>query len=84
MLLATFEILVPASARIGNWGGGFAPAITVTMWGLIGAFVIHDLWTRRRIHLATVLGFAFFFAVNGASLVSGVGPAIVAYQLAHL
>lgn len=84
MLLATLEILVPASARIGNWGGGFAPAITVTMWGLIGAFAVHDLWTRRRIHLATLLGFGFFFAINGASVASGVGPAFVAYQLARL
>jgi hypothetical protein len=54
------------------------------MFGLLGVLVIHDLWTRRRIHLATVLGMAFLVGVNAAFSLSGIGPAIVAYRLAHL
>ncbi len=84
MLIATLEVLGPAAARMGSWGGVFIPIIATAMYGLIGALVIHDLWTRRRIHLATVFGLAFFIAVNIASQASGVGPAIVAYRLAHL
>jgi len=84
MLLATLEILGPAVARVGSWGGVFAPVITTVMWGLVAALVAHDLWTRRRVHLATVLGFAFLIGVNVAFQLSGVGPAIVAYRLAHL
>lgn len=84
MLIATMEIVSPAAARIGNWGGVYGHIINTVLFGLIGAFVIHDLWTRRRIHLATVLGFAFLVGVNAAFRLSGVGPALVAYGLAHL
>jgi hypothetical protein len=84
MLIATLEVLGPAAARMGSWGGVFVPIIATAMYGLVGALVIHDLWTRRRIHLATVFGLAFLIAVNAAFQASGVGPAIVAYRLAHL
>jgi hypothetical protein len=84
MLLATLEILGPAAARIGSWGGVYGPIINTVLFGLIGALVIHDLWTRRRIHLATVFGLAFLVGVNAAVRLSGVGPALVAYGLAHL
>ncbi len=84
MLIATVEMLGPAAARIGSWGGVYAPIIGTVMFGLIGALVVHDLWTRKRIHLATVLGFAFLVGVNATFQASGVGPAIVAYRLAHL
>lgn len=84
MLIATLEILGPAAARIGFWGGVFPAVIATVMFGLLGALVIHDLWTRRRVHLATVLGMVFLVGVNTAFLMSGVGPAIVASRLAHL
>ena len=84
MLIATMEILGPAFARIGSWGGVYPTAIATVTFGLLGVLIIHDLWTRRRIHLATVLGFAFLIGVNAAFQASGVGPAIVAYRLAHL
>jgi hypothetical protein len=84
MLIATLEITGPAAARIGSWGGVFVPIIITTMLGIMAAFVIHDLWTRRRIHLATILGLVFYQGVNAAFQLSGVGPAIVAHRLAHL
>ncbi len=54
------------------------------MLGLMASFVVHDLWTRRRIHLATILGLAFFLGVNFAFQSSGVGQAIVASRLEQL
>jgi len=84
MLIATMEILGPAAARTGALGGVVTTIFAVAMYGLIVALVVHDLWTRRRIHLATVLGLAFLIGVNIAFQASGVGPAIVAYRLAHL
>jgi uncharacterized membrane protein YozB (DUF420 family) len=84
MLFATLEMTGPAVARIGSWGGVFVPIILTAMLGLMAAFVVHDLWTRRRIHLATVFGLVVFLGVPFAFQASGVGPAIVAYRLAHL
>jgi len=84
MLIATMEIMGPAVARIGSWGGAFIPIAITAMLGVMVALVVHDLWTRRRVHLATILGLVFFQGVNAAFQMSGVGPAIVAYRLAHL
>lgn len=84
MLIATLEVTGPAVARIGSWGGVFGPIIVTVMLGLMAAFVVHDLWTRRRIHLATIFGLVFFQGVNAAFQLSGVGTAIVAYRLDHL
>lgn len=68
----------------GSWGGLFVPIILTVMLGLMAAFVVHDLWTRRRVHLATIFGLVIFLGVPFAFQASGVGPAIVAYRLAHL
>ncbi|MEO8466056.1 MAG: hypothetical protein ABI640_12000 [Gammaproteobacteria bacterium] len=84
MLIATLEMVGPAAARIGSWGGIFVPIILAAMLGLMASFIVHDLWTRRRVHLATLLGLIFYQGVNAAFQMSGVGPAIVAYRLAHL
>ncbi len=84
MLIATLEILGPAAARIGSWGGVYVPIVLTAMIGLMAALVVHDLWTRRRVHLATIFGLVFWQGVNAAFQLSGVGPAIVAYRLAHL
>ena len=84
MLIATLEMTGPAVARIGSWGGTFGTIIGIVMLGLMASFVVHDLWTRRRIHLATILGLVFFLGVNFAFQSSGVGQAIVAYRLEQL
>jgi hypothetical protein len=84
MLIATMEMTGPAAARIGSWGGVFVPIVITVMLGLMAALVVHDLWTRRRIHLATILGLVFYQGVNFAFQLSGVGPAIVTYRLEHL
>jgi hypothetical protein len=84
MLIATLEMTGPAVARIGSWGGLFGPVILTVMLGLMAAFVVHDLWTRRRIHPATILGLLFYLGVNVAFQSSGIGPAIVASRLENL
>jgi FtsH-binding integral membrane protein len=84
MLIATLEMAGPAVATIASWGDAFSTGILIVMLGLMAAFVVHDLWTRRRVHLATVFGLVFYLGVNLAFQSSGVGPAIVADRLAHL
>jgi hypothetical protein len=84
MLIATLTILGPAAARIGSWGGLFVPLTRTAVLGLVAALIVHDLWTRRRVHIATILGLMLLIGVNIAFAASGVGPAIVAYRLAHL
>lgn len=84
MLIATLEITGPAVARIASWSATYSTIIGIVMLGLIASFVVHDLWTRRRIHLATILGLAFFIGVQLAFQSSGVGQAIVAYRLEQL
>lgn len=84
MLFATLEMAGPAVARIGSWGGAFGAAITIVMLGLLGSFIVHDLWIRRRVHLATIFGLVFYLGVNMAFQSSGVGQSIVAYRLEHL
>lgn len=84
MLIATLEITGPAIARIASWSSVFSSIIGITMLVIIASFVVHDLWTRRRIHLATLLGLAFFIGVQLAFQSSGVGQAIVAYRLGQL
>jgi hypothetical protein len=64
--------------------GRFDPIILTVMLGLMIALIVHDLWTRRRVHLATILGLVFYQGVNVAFQLSGVGPAIVAFRLADL
>ena len=83
MLIATLEILGPAVARMGSWGGVYPTITFIVMFGLLAALVVHDLWTRRRIHLATVFGMVFLIGVNTAFVMSGIGPAIVAQRLAN-
>ena len=84
MLFATLEIMGPANARIASWGASYIPIIVVLVLGLLAAFVVHDVWTRRRVHGATLFGIVFVEGVNVAFQASGIGPAIVAYRLAHL
>jgi hypothetical protein len=84
MLIATLEMMGPAAARIGSWGGIFVPVILTVMLGLMASLVVYDLWTRRRVHLATILGLVFYQGVNAAFQLSGIGPAIVAQRLTHL
>ncbi len=84
MLIATLEMAGPAVARIGSWGGMFGLIIITVVLGLMAALVVHDLWARRRVHIATILGLVFFQGVNAAFQLSGIGPSIVAYRLEQL
>ncbi len=84
LLIATLEMAGPAVARIGSWGGSFGPIILTVMLGLMAALIAHDLWTRRRVHLATIIGLVFYLGANFAFQSSGIGPAIVADRLEQL
>jgi hypothetical protein len=84
LLIATIEVTGPAVARIASWGSGFIAIIPIIVLSLMATLVVHDLWTLRRVHRATIFGVVFFYAVNITMQLSGVGPAIVAYRLAHL
>ena len=84
MLIATLTILGPAAARIGSWGGVYVPITRTVVLGLVAALIIHDVWTRRRVHIATIFGLMLLIGVNIAIGASRIGPAIVAYRLAHL
>jgi hypothetical protein len=58
MLLAFIALANPAIARITNLtdlGPAFIPVISIS---LMASLWIHDLWTQRRIHTATVIGTA--------------------------
>ena len=59
MLLASIAVLGPALARIARWpgfGGEQGPFVTIVLLSLIGAIVINDLVTTRRLHPATWIG----------------------------
>jgi hypothetical protein len=82
MLLATLAILGPALARLSRlpiFGASEqGPFVAVVSLALLGAVVVHDLVTRRRIHPATILGIALplglFFAATAISTTAfGVG-----------
>src|SRR5262252_7218301 len=67
MLLATIAILGPALARLSRLAvfgaseqGPFTP---VVIFSLLGAVIVHDVVTTRRIHLATVFGVLFPIAL---------------------
>ena len=61
MLFASIAIVGPALAResrIPGLGGEDGPFITLALFGLVAAMVIHDAKTHRSIHVATIIGFA--------------------------
>ena len=84
MLLATLEMLGPATTRIASWFGEIPnPVIPIVLLGFVAAMGIHDVRARGRVHPATALGTLFLLAVILGVRLSGVGPAIVAHRLAH-
>jgi hypothetical protein len=61
ILLASLSILPPALARISRWelfGGESATTITIMLFVLIGVMVVQDLVSLRKVHKATINGFA--------------------------
>ncbi len=62
MILASLSILPPAIARISRWpglGGDLGPFVPIVMLLLLSAMVSFDLYTRRRVHWATLVGGGF-------------------------
>ncbi len=85
MLLASVTILGPAAARIGSWFGPIPNPIVV---GLVFAFpialIVHDVWTRRRPHMATVLGIVFVVLVGAGIRIAGVGESLVEQRMERI
>lgn len=78
MLLASFSIIGPAAARIGSWYGPIPNVVVVLcIWSFLLAIVARDLWSRRRLHWATVVGAGLFVVTNAGMQLSGIGPALV-------
>jgi hypothetical protein len=75
MLLASVAIIGPALARLSRWpvfGGELGSFISLATWSLFIAIAANDLWTRRRLHPATVLGVALLISTDlGARLIAG-------------
>jgi len=47
------------------------------MYGLLLSLFVYDVVTRRRPHIATVLGVLFFFGVNVGMQLSDIGTVLV-------
>lgn len=59
MILASLSLLPPAIARISRWpglGGDLGPLVPIVMLVLLFGMVSFDLYTRRRVHRATLVG----------------------------
>jgi hypothetical protein len=59
MLLASLSIIGPALARIARWpvfGGEQGSFTPIVIWGLLLLLAGHDLWARKRLHPATLIG----------------------------
>lgn len=62
MMLASLSIVAPAIARISRWpglGGDLGPFVPIVMLLLLSAMVGFDLYSRRRMHWATLAGGGF-------------------------
>ncbi len=83
MLLASVSIIGPALARIARWsvfGGEQGPFTPVVIWCLLLSIAAHDLWSRKRLHPATVLGTVLLVLLDyGGRLVarSDIGQVLV-------
>ena len=89
MLLATIAILGPALARLarlpvfgGSEQGIFEMIVTLC---LLGAVIVHDVATTRRLHPATILGISFplgLFFVSTAIAGTEIGLGLVRWLAA--
>jgi hypothetical protein len=85
MLLGSVTILGPAAARIGSWYGPIPnPIVFGLVFSFLIAMIVHDVWTRRRPHVATVLGVLFVVLVGAGMRVAGVGEALVQQRIERI
>ena len=62
MLLAAIAVLGPALARLARlpfFGGEQGPFTVIVTLAMLGAVIVHDVATMRKIHPATAFGIAF-------------------------
>ena len=62
VLIATVAIIGPALARIARWemlGGEQGPFIPLALLTLLASIAIYDMFTLRRVHMATVVAVVF-------------------------
>ncbi len=85
MVAASLSILPPAIARIARWpglGGDLGPLVPVVMLLLVSAMVGFDLYTRRRVHGATLVGVglvALGFLASGFIAGSDIGQSVLGH-----
>jgi hypothetical protein len=75
MLLASATIIGPAAAN---------PIVVGLVFGFLIALIVHDLWTRRRPHAATVLGILFVVTVGAGMRIAGVGETLVQQRMERI
>jgi uncharacterized membrane protein YozB (DUF420 family) len=85
MLLASFSIIGPAAARIASWYGPIPNIVgAACIFSFLLAIVVHDIWSRRRPHWATIVGGALFIVMNAGMRLSGIGPALVEQRMEQM
>jgi hypothetical protein len=85
MLLASLSIVGPAVARIASWYGPIPNlVIPVFVVGFFACMLAHDIWARKRPHLATVLGIAFMVVVGAGMRIAGVGETLVKERIERI
>ncbi len=82
MLIASLALVGPAAARIASWDPPLsAIAVAVPLYGLLISLFVYDIVTRRRPHIATVLGVLFYVGVSAGMQMSGIGAALVEQRM---
>ena len=79
MLVASIAVIGQATQRIG-FLIGFNQLALLTLVGLASTLVVHDLWSRRRVHWATASALGVLFASVVVFMIvarSPIGPAVL-------
>jgi hypothetical protein len=85
MLLASLSILGPAVARIASWYGPLPNVVLpIFIVGFLASMLAHDIWVRRRPHIATVLGILLLVVLGSGMRIAGVGETLVQQRLERI
>lgn len=87
MMMATIALLGTPIARIELWNINQHPLLMLALWdGPALLLVLHDLWTRRRVHRVTAICFATLLAMQvvAVALMSNASWAAIVARIAAL
>jgi hypothetical protein len=70
MVMATIALLGTPIARIELWGINQKPLLMLALWvGPALLLVLHDIWSRRRLHRVTALCVSLLLAMQVATVI---------------